>query len=374
MMDLPQIITANAVGLMLMLILLMHMRGRTRSALVSDRLFVAMVYLTAVLCVLETASFLVDGRQFPGARLLNYVSNALLFALDIVFAYLWVLYADFRLFGSHARLRRRGALLAVPAAAVILMDLCGVFFTVSPQNVYSRRPLVFLSYLLTYFYLAFGSAIICRNRRKVSQYIFMPVSLLMGPIAVGSVIQFFCYGMATLWVCVAVGTTSLYIITQTQSMYVDSLSGLYNRLYLDSFLSGECDRGKPGARLAGIMLDIDSFKTINDTFGHLTGDQAICSAARILRESLAGQRAFAARYGGDEFVILLRLESGDEAQRVSEAVRERTRAFNEAGGAPYHLAFSFGLTELDPSADCKDDFLRRMDQRMYEMKNETIKT
>ena len=253
MMDLPQIITANAVGLMLMLILLMHMRGRTRSALVSDRLFVAMVYLTAVLCVLETASFLVDGRQFPGARLLNYVSNALLFALDIVFAYLWVLYADFRLFGSHARLRRRGALLAVPAAAVILMDLCGVFFTVSPENVYSRRPLVFLSYLLTYFYLAFGSAIICRNRRKVSQYIFMPVSLLMGPIAVGSVIQFFCYGMATLWVCVAVGITSLYIITQTQSMYVDSLSGLYNRLYLDSFLSGECDRGKPGARLAGIL-------------------------------------------------------------------------------------------------------------------------
>ena len=101
MMDLPQIITANAVGLMLMLILLMHMRGRTRSALVSDRLFVAMVYLTAVLCVLETASFLVDGRQFPGARLLNYVSNGLLFALDIVFAYLWLLYADFRLFGSH---------------------------------------------------------------------------------------------------------------------------------------------------------------------------------------------------------------------------------------------------------------------------------
>ena len=58
MIDYPQIITANAVGLMLMLILLMHMRGRTRSALVGDRLFVIMVYLTAVLCVLAALMYL----------------------------------------------------------------------------------------------------------------------------------------------------------------------------------------------------------------------------------------------------------------------------------------------------------------------------
>ena len=371
MMDFPQIITANEVGLMLMLILLLHMRGRTRSVLLCDRIFRAMVYLTAVLCVLETASFLVDGRKFPLAWLLNIVSNGLLFALDIVFAYIWVLYADFRLFGSRARLRRRGTLLAIPAAVVILLDVTGAFFTVSPQNVYSRRPLVILSYLLTYFYLAYGSLNVYFNRKRVNQYIYLPVSLLMGPIALGSVVQFFCYGMATLWVCVAVGITSLYIITQTQSMYVDSLSGLYNRLYLDSFLSGECDRGKPGQRLAGLMLDIDRFKTINDTFGHLTGDRAICSAALILRECIQGQQAFAARYGGDEFVILVRLERGDEAQRVSEAVRERVDAFNRESGAPYTLSFSFGLTELEPAVDSKDDFLRRMYQRMYAMKNET---
>ena len=57
-MDFPQIITANAVGLMLMLILLLHMRGRTRSALLCDRIFRAMVYLTAVLCVLAALMYL----------------------------------------------------------------------------------------------------------------------------------------------------------------------------------------------------------------------------------------------------------------------------------------------------------------------------
>ena len=372
MIDYPQIITANAVGLMLMLILLLHMRGRTRSALVGDRLFVIMVYLTAVLCVLETVSFLVDGRQFYGARALNLLSNGLVFALDIVFAYIWVLYADFRLFGSMARLRRRGAVLAIPMAVAIVLDVSGAFFEVSAGNVYSRRPMVILSYLLTYFYLAYGSAVICRNRRRVGRYIYLPVSLLMGPIALGSVIQYFCYGIATLWVCVAVGITSLYIITQTQSLYVDSLSGLYNRLYLDSFLRGECERKKKGSRLAGVMLDIDSFKMINDTFGHLTGDQAICQAAGILRDAISGKQAFAARYGGDEFVILVRLINGDEAAQVIEAVREGVRAFNAGGSAQYHLEFSFGLTELEPAVDSREDFMRRMDQRMYEMKGSRL--
>ena len=235
---------------------------------------------------------------------------------------------------------------------------------------YARSSFLYPVYLLTYGYLICGGLNVYRNRRKVVRYVFIPVSTFVLPIIVGSTVQFLCYGLATQWVSVAVGVISLYVNMQSESMYVDSLSGLYNRLYVDSYLKSECGRIGKGKRLVGIMLDVDRFKQINDMQGHLMGDRAIQSAGQILRETIRGYDAFAARYGGDEFMILARFEKGQDAAVLTDAVRRCAEAFNAEEGEPYALSFSAGITEYIPGQDDVDSFLSRMDRCMYEMKSE----
>jgi diguanylate cyclase (GGDEF)-like protein len=79
------------------------------------------------------------------------------------------------------------------------------------------------------------------------------------------------------------------------------------------------NKGDTARTLAGIMLDIDGFKSINDKFGHLVGDDAIFTAGQIIR-SVAGQKGIFCRYGGDEFVILLYINSQNEITDMIDSI------------------------------------------------------
>src|SRR5262249_12285588 len=86
---------------------------------------------------------------------------------------------------------------------------------------------------------------------------------------------------------------------------IDSLTGLANRRGFDASLAG-ClgESGAPGNGLCLVMLDIDHFKRVNDTYGHLLGDQVISAVGKVLKASVKGQDT-AARVGGEEFAVLL---------------------------------------------------------------------
>ena len=372
MIQIPEILVANSIGMVLMLVVVRHFSRNSRSRLLGDRLFLAMAHLAGSLCLLETGSFLIDGRLFPFARPLNYLLNMLLFVCSIALTYIWTLYTEAKLFGSLAGSRKKAIVLGVPGliglAAIATTPLTKAVFSVSPENVYTRSWFVYFLYICTYSYLIYGGINVHLHRRQADRYVFVPVSTFILPIIVGSTVQFFFYGLATQWVSVAVGLISLYVNMQSESMYVDTLSGLYNRLYLDGFLWSECEKRHRKGQLMGLMIDIDHFKQINDQLGHLMGDRAITCAGQALRASIKGYDAFAARYGGDEFVVLARVQHETQAKALMEAVRENARVINETQDNPFALEFSIGMTEFDPQSDTLDTFLTRMDRRMYEMK------
>lgn len=119
-------------------------------------------------------------------------------------------------------------------------------------------------------------------------------------------------------------------------------------------------------KLAGIMLDIDKFKSINDTYGHLAGDEAIRDAGRILQASLpSGTHAF--RYGGDEFMVLQRVKSEKEILDTVGRIRSESEKFNQRHGSSYHINFSIG-SALCNKGDTLDEFLEKLDMTMYEEK------
>lgn len=368
--DLPAIFIANGMGVVLMIILLISNHLNARNVFFDEKLFFHMVVLSLLLCTAEAVSFCLDGQTFPGARVLYLLLNCLLFLLGMAFTFLWTIYVDYKLFEDRRRLSKRYPLLALPVVVVSLLILANlftpVFFTLSEDNVYSRTPMSALLYVVVGGYLAYTVALVYRSRRKVKRYLFLPVLIFLAPILLGIALQMVFYGMSFIWVSVSVGLISLYINIQNEASWVDSLTGLYNRQYLSRFLLSNPERQPSGQLLGGILLDVDAFKEINDTYGHMCGDAALRDVGGLLH-SLPLPGGFAARYAGDEFILVQPVDSEEEITAVAEVLRQETEAFNRTHRRPYQLSFSMGCSLWRPGENL-DTFFRHMDERMYEEK------
>lgn len=149
----------------------------------------------------------------------------------------------------------------------------------------------------------------------------------------------------------------------------DGLTGLFNRRHLQHCLQGEVERAsRYGRPLSLLMIDCDHFKTINDTWGHLTGDRVLQELAVQIRASLrACDRAF--RYGGEEFVVLLSETQGEDARLLAERLREGlgglARLYGPGATSPFTV--SIGVAEYCPG-ETEYALLSRADTAVYEAK------
>ena len=173
-----------------------------------------------------------------------------------------------------------------------------------------------------------------------------------------------------MWLVLAIGRVLFCINAQKESSYVDVLSGLFNRQYLNKLLL-HSKKGNAVRALAGIMLDIDDFKSINDRFGHIVGDHAIFSAGKILRTSV-GDQGIVCRYGGDEFIILMYIRSQKEITDMIDTIKAQVTLFNESEKKPYKIEFSIGYSTFESKQESIDNFLKKIDAYMYEDKHRRI--
>lgn len=154
-------------------------------------------------------------------------------------------------------------------------------------------------------------------------------------------------------------------------VYIDALSGLFNRRRFDSALDSLVMHALAEHEpLSLLLIDIDHFKAVNDTHGHVFGDQVIRSVSQAIKASVKG-RDVASRYGGDEFGVLLPETAGPGASTVAEYIRrviERRRISDFAGEIdPVAVTISVGLATLSRS-DTAHDLLRRADKALYQAK------
>ena len=151
----------------------------------------------------------------------------------------------------------------------------------------------------------------------------------------------------------------------------DDLTGLYNSRYLNLVLRRESKRAsRSGRPLSLLFLDLDGFKQVNDTHGHLAGSKALVEAAGIIKGS-ARETDVAARFGGDEFSVILPDTGRDGAVSVAERIRDRINAcqFLASDGLSIHLTASIGVATLPDVAASAEELIRAADVAMYRVKD-----
>ena len=193
---------------------------------------------------------------------------------------------------------------------------------------------------------------------------FFPIYYFIIPCMIGTMIQGFFFGVSTIWLCVAIAFIIVYIEIQISISFIDDLSGLYNRKYMNHYLN-KLQNDKP-KHVYGFLMDINDFKAINDTYGHLKGDYALIQFGIILQHSI-DKDSVAIRMGGDEFVIFAKLKSDEEALALKKQIKYNVRQFNLKSKEPFHLSFSIGIAKYNGKNI--DAFLSAMDDSMYEAKN-----
>lgn len=156
----------------------------------------------------------------------------------------------------------------------------------------------------------------------------------------------------------------------TRQTLIDDLTRLYNVRYLYQSLDTEIRRARRyGSAVSIVFIDLDGFKSVNDLYGHRAGSFTLTEVAQLILASVR-DADFVARYGGDEFVLMLPETASPSAMQMAERVRARIAAHRFTGGvgAEIHLTASFGVASYPEHAMIAEKLIELADAAMYEAK------
>ncbi len=290
-------------------------------------------------------------------------------------AFLWLCFSEIYRKVRLTKNKFLFALVIAPLAALyvlcVVAPFTGWFFYFDEAGEYVRGPIFYLQYILGYGYVIAASVInligaISRKTFAQQQDYAVMLSFAIPPI-VCAILQFFLQDLPIMSASPTVSFLLIYTSSLQSQVCLDPLTGINNRRKLLMELSERIKKLSDGKDLYFLFIDVDSFKTINDAHGHFEGDRTLQLIGDALSEVCSETGGVCARYGGDEFVVLQELESGDNVDEICDKVRERIESIRVAGTYGYPISVSIGHSKYHGDDDIQS-LIARADRRMYRNK------
>ncbi len=336
-----------------------------------NTMFLLMTALVMVLTVFDAFGRLDGLPDSAVASTLAKVGNYVLFAFDpLYFAVALYYESSWMIAGRNDFKVFRLVVYVIAAVNFVVVTVSSVFdlklFYYFDNNMeYIRGPLFMFRAVLLIAMLFVGVLYVINRREDIPPK--HRAALISFPlmVSVGSIIQSLTSDLPLEYASTVMASLVLFVYLQSRDMTEDFLTGSMNRRSLDSELEERIAAAANGQSFSAIMIDVDFFKDINDTFGHATGDDALRDVFSILNSCLRDDDRIA-RYGGDEFFVITPISEREYLEKCARRIRNRLWDFNDQSERPYKLSLSLGFDIYDHEAyPTAAKFIKHLDDLMY---------
>lgn len=346
------------------------------SRMVAQRNFAMTIKAQIVFFLSDTAAVMITSGLLPFSRAGLMAAKEIYFFSTTLMCFFWFVYFE-HLQGSPFVQNKRSIwissiLVWVMGILLIINLFTGILFYVDENGRYCRGKLFAVQYLLSYIYVFFtcfrALLGLFDEKKRAQRKLLITLALFPLAPAIAGIAQFLYPQLPLACAALSLATLLMYLNWIDDMISVDPLTRLNNRKQLvyhfEQLLKGT---DKSPAWL--LLIDANKFKSINDTYGHIQGDAALVMIAEALQSACQDlpKKANIARYGGDEFVILARIDSADQVSGLCGRIHQELQLKNEKEKLPYRVTVSIGTTAVEPGTTLKDA-IESADQWLYEEK------
>jgi diguanylate cyclase (GGDEF)-like protein len=314
--------------------------------------------------------YLIEGSPGTGRQNLLYIILTLYYVFQIAGFFYIFIFVDYLTFKSMERTRRIKRIVLSIMAFHVLILLINLrehfyFYFSAGDNilVYGDKYFIRLIFSCSPAVIALVDIFLFKENIKRQFPLFFIFITIFGG---GSVLDIFLgRNGALIWPCYAAALLYAYFFIIRSDSNIDSLTGIGNRYAFNEFID-KLSRQNSKESWSVVMIDLDRFKQINDTLGHLEGDNALRDMAAIIKGCIR-HSDFAARYGGDEFIIAASAEY--DIKKLMARIQLAIDVQNEKHSRPYQIEMSYGYDVYTTGQNQSiTDFMTRIDQLMYQHK------
>lgn len=338
------------------------------------------IIASIILCVSDVVWGIIDfSNSWVAMPTLSFVINSAYHIFTGVVCYLWFLFSES---AQNSRIvKSKAGIIISMLPFLVLVALVGLsakyslIFYIDSEGVYHRGSHYILLIVICYVYLlstslkALVKSFVKKNYADRQHYQTLASFCVMPAFA--GFLQVLFVGSPMLSAGLAFASLQVYMDSMEQLISVDPMTLLNNKRQMEKHLDSRIKNHSDKTNLYVFIMDLDYFKKINDTYGHVEGDEAIVMAADAIRRSVGKTNFFACRYGGDEFVVVADVDINSEfkpKEFIKNLNDELLRLTNERN-KEYELHFSVGYKKLDDSIKTVPDFIEKADEGLYRIKN-----
>ncbi len=336
------------------------------------------IIASIILCISDVVWGIIDfTNSWVAMPYLSFIINSAYHMFTGVVSYLWFLFSESE--QESKTVKTKAGLIISIIPLLVLIGLVGGsavhgwIFSIDSDGVYHRGDFYLLLIVICYLYMVTTSvkALVKSFMKKhyLDRQRFRSLAAFCFSPAVAGVLQVLFVGSPMLSAGVAFAALQVYMNSTEQLVSVDPMTQLNNRKQLERHLYQKMKSKSDSKELIVFIMDLDYFKKINDTYGHVEGDEAILIAADVIKRIVGRTNFFACRYGGDEFVVVAETAKDYRPKEFILELNEELLKETKERGKPYTLHFSVGYKRYDETIADVPSFIAKADEGLYHIKN-----